>query len=80
MTRYKAGTATYRGNHTGMVGEVKGPTTYGQMLVATDAVYDAVTDRTQVQFSHLGEGERLRRDEFGIVRVASVGATAETQR
>lgn len=79
--RIKApGRATYHGNCTHMVGEVKGPTTYGQMLVATDAVYDAVTDQTQVQFSVCTQDERFRRDEFGIVRVSSVGATAEAQR
>lgn len=57
-----------------MVGEVKGPTTYGQVLVATDAVYDAASDTTQVKFSQLRADERLRRDQFGTVRVAAVGS------
>lgn len=43
--------AAYRGDCTHIVGEVKGPTTYGQYQTAVDAVYDAATDRTRVGFA-----------------------------
>jgi len=46
------GAATYRGDVTGIVGEVKGPTTYGSYLVADTAVYDRDTDSTRVTFRH----------------------------
>lgn len=43
--------ATYRGDCTHIVGEVKGPTTYGQHQTAVTAVYDEATDRTRVGFA-----------------------------
>jgi hypothetical protein len=43
--------ATYRGDQTHIVGEVKGPTTYDQWQAAVDAVYDQATDRTRVGFA-----------------------------
>ena len=43
--------ATYRGDCSHIVGEVKGPTTYGQYQTAVDASYDPATDRTRVGFA-----------------------------
>lgn len=43
--------ASYRGDCSHMVGEVVGPTTYGQMQVAVDATHDAAADRTRVGFA-----------------------------
>lgn len=42
--------ANYPGDCTHMVGEVKGPTTYGQLQVAVDAVFDPATGKTRVGF------------------------------
>lgn len=50
--RHLAGFATYDGDCRHMIGEVKGPTTYGSALVAIAAVYDHRADRTRVQFAH----------------------------
>lgn len=52
MTRHRAGVATFRGDVRSMVGEVKGPTTYGSYLVASSAEYDATTNTTRVEFAH----------------------------
>lgn len=49
--RIKAGTATYRGDVTHIVGEVKGPRTYGDLVTATEATYSPATDSTRVTFS-----------------------------
>lgn len=42
--------ATYRGDCSHIIGEVKGPTTYGQYQEATVAVYYPATDSTRVGF------------------------------
>lgn len=52
MTAYPAGIAKYRGDLRAMIGEVKGPTTYGTFVVAATAVYDATDDQTRVGFVH----------------------------
>lgn len=49
---FKAGYANYPGNQTHIVGEVKGPTTYGSMCVATEAHYDQEADTTRVRFDY----------------------------
>lgn len=49
-TRYRAGRATYRGDARPMVGELRGPTTYGAMVIATGADY--ADGRTVVQFAY----------------------------
>lgn len=43
---FAPGAATYNGNVGHIIGEVKGPTTYGTWLVAAQTVYDSVTDTT----------------------------------
>lgn len=52
VKRHSAGVANYPGDVRSMVGEIKGPTTYGGYVVAVAAVYDAEQDRTQVAFGH----------------------------
>ena len=76
MKRHKAGCANYRGDVRSMIGEVKGPTTYGDnYLVAVAAEHDAAADRTKVYFAHLGELDKVNDvviDEFGIVRLSTL--------
>jgi len=43
--------ATYPGDVTHMIGEVKGPNTLGEPLTAVSAEYDAQTDKTRVGFT-----------------------------
>lgn len=43
--------ATYPGDVTGIVGEIKGPNLWGEYLTALEAVHDPVTDRTRVGFA-----------------------------
>ena len=43
--------ATYPGDCTHIVGEVKGPTTYGQLQVAVSAEFDPSADSTRVGFA-----------------------------
>lgn len=50
--RIPVGYANYRGDQRHIVGEVKGPTTYGSVLIAIEADYDQVADRTRVRFAH----------------------------
>lgn len=64
VTDYLAGHATYPGDCTHIVGEVKGPSTLGQWRVATAADYDPVSDRTRVTFNVLEE-----RDDATLARV-----------
>lgn len=52
MKAHRAGVATYRGDVRSIVGEVKGPTTYGGYVVAATANFDAEADRTRVAFVH----------------------------
>lgn len=42
---------TYKGDQRHIVGEVKGPTTYGQLQTAVDATYDVAVNRTRVGFA-----------------------------
>lgn len=50
---YPAGHATYPGDCAHIVGEVKGPTTLRQHVVAVEAAYDGEQDRTRVSFRYL---------------------------
>jgi len=43
--------ATYPGDVTHIIGEVKGPNTLGEPLTAVSAEYDAKTDKTRVGFT-----------------------------
>jgi hypothetical protein len=52
VKRHAAGVAHFAGDSRAMVGEVKGPATYGGYVVATAAVYDADRNRTTVAFGH----------------------------
>lgn len=74
MTRHSAGRATYRGDVRSIVGEVKGPTTYGSQVVAVDAVYDEASNTTWVAFVHLTEADKANmvRDEFGFLRLSTL--------
>jgi hypothetical protein len=45
--------ATYPGNCTHIIGEVKGPNTLGEVLRAVTAEHDPETDKTRVGFSYL---------------------------
>lgn len=47
-----AGHATYPGNVETILGEVKGPNLLREFLVAVDAEYDPVTDKTRVGFDY----------------------------
>ncbi len=52
VKRHKAGHANYPGDTRHMLGEIKGPLTYGGYVIAVDAQYDPDTDRTRVAFGH----------------------------
>lgn len=71
MSRFKAGTATYPGDVTDMVGEVKGPTTFGTFIVATAAEFDAARGVTRVSFSTTTDEDRAVGffDEHGNMRL-----------
>lgn len=43
------GALKFAGDKRGVVGQLFGPTTYGAMVVAVSAEYDAVADRTRVK-------------------------------
>jgi hypothetical protein len=51
--RHAAGHLNYRGDLRSIVGELKGPTTFGSVVVATVAEYDVDTDRTRVAFGYV---------------------------
>lgn len=53
------GCARYAGDHRHIVGQVKGPTTYGQAVIACEASYDSGADRTTVRFAPVTEPERI---------------------
>ncbi|MFS0715499.1 hypothetical protein ABC337_04865 [Arthrobacter sp. 1P04PC] len=44
--------ATYPGDCTHIIGEVKGPNNLGESLRAVTAVYDPATDKTRVGFAY----------------------------
>lgn len=48
--RHPAGNLTYPGDVTSILGEVKGPTTFGSYVIAAGAEYDAEQDVTHVAF------------------------------
>lgn len=48
MTESVRGRLNYRGDRTGMVGQLVGPSTTGVIYRATDATYDPAADRTSV--------------------------------
>jgi len=55
--RHDAGFCTYIGNHESLVGEVRGPLTYGGMVIAVEAEYNPETNKTRVKFAHAIEGD-----------------------
>lgn len=58
VIRHRAGQATYDGNVTDtIVGQFRGPTTYGSVVVCVDAVYDAEADVTVATFAHATPGD-----------------------
>jgi hypothetical protein len=64
IARHPAGHATYNGNVEHMVGEVVGPTTYGTLVIATDAHYDRETGYTIVDFGFLTDDEMAQLAEL----------------
>lgn len=74
MKRHRAGSATYPGDARAIVGEIKGPLTFGGLVVAESAAFDGST--TTVTFGHMRRedvaGARL--DDHGLARVAAVTA------
>lgn len=78
MTRHSAGRATYPGDVRHIVGEIKGPTTYGAPVVAISAVYDHDTDKTTVEFAHLTEEDwpGVVTDEFGVARLPTLAGAS----
>lgn len=59
MTRTSHRFANYRGDTTDVIGQVVGPNTFREMMVAVEATYDSETDRTRVGFDF------ARRTEVG---------------
>lgn len=55
--RHPAGHATYTGDHRGIIGQLKGPTTYGSYTVAVAAVYDHDANTTRVAFDYATEAD-----------------------
>jgi hypothetical protein len=55
--RYPAGHATYPGDARTIVGEFKGPTTLGTVVIAERADYDAEQDSTRVAFVYADEDD-----------------------
>lgn len=55
--RHPAGFATYPGDVSGILGEVKGPTTFGSVVIAAGAEYDPDTDSTHVAFVYANEDD-----------------------
>lgn len=51
VTKHRAGFATYSGDCRHIIGETKGPTTYGGYVIAHAAEFDG--ERTRVEFRHL---------------------------
>lgn len=74
VTRHPAGTATYPGDCRHMVGEVKGPTTYGSLVVAVDARHFAGQDVTGVGFAHCTDADVDTIVSTGRGRLDLVGA------
>lgn len=52
QTRKPSRFLTYPGDVTHIVGEIKGPNTFGEHLTAVTAEYDAETDHTRVGFAY----------------------------
>jgi len=61
--------ATYPGDVTHIVGEVKGPNTLGELLRAETADYDSAADKTRVGFSFVAGGRQAIRQAMAT-RVA----------
>lgn len=51
MSTQPARSANYNGDVTHIVGEIKGPNTWGERLTAVSADYDAASDQTRVGFA-----------------------------
>jgi hypothetical protein len=50
-TRQPSRFATYPGDVTHIVGEIKGPNTWGEYMTALTAEHDPATDKTRVGFA-----------------------------
>lgn len=55
--RHPAGFATYPGDVRSIVGEIKGPTTFGSYVIAAGAEHDADTDVTHVAFVYANDSD-----------------------
>lgn len=53
-----AGHLSYRGDRRGTVGQLMGPNLLGEVLVAVDATYDPVNNRTRVGFDYARQWAR----------------------
>lgn len=53
-----AGHLSYRGDRRAAVGQLMGPNLLGEVLVAVDATYDPVTNRTRVGFDYARQWAR----------------------
>jgi hypothetical protein len=56
---HHAGYANYSGDRRSIVGEPKGPTTYGRIVVAVAADYDETADRTRVEFRFIDRPDEV---------------------
>jgi hypothetical protein len=54
MTQPAVRHATYPGDQSAAVGQVKGPTTMGEYVRIVDADYDPASDRTRLGFTFAG--------------------------
>lgn len=72
--RYRAGAATYPGDCRSIVGEAKGPTTFGTRVAASTAAYDESANTTRVDFLTLAEGDYLIRNSDGTVGIGQYPA------
>ncbi|MFE4229165.1 hypothetical protein ACFRJ8_14900 [Arthrobacter sp. NPDC056886] len=52
MSNTSARFATYPGDTTHIIGEIKGPNTWGERLTAVTADYDPAADQTRVGFAY----------------------------
>jgi hypothetical protein len=79
VKRHPAGIAHYRGDVRVMLGEIKGPNTYGGYVVATAAIYDPETGLTEVAFSHCRpeDLERAVTNENGLACLPGVTVGGE---
>lgn len=74
MSRHPAGRAHYAGDRRGIVGEIKGPTTFGSYVVAVAAEFDAEANTSTVYFAYLPQTGTAKTtvDEFGTRHLVEV--------